>query len=263
MIENPQFSPDGRRLVVAISRRGGEPPNLWVYDLQGGGDPTGLTFDGGRAPIWSLDGATVTYSHLGERQGIYSKPVDGRADATRLLALDAFHWLVGWTPDRRTLAYGRMEGTASSILAFSEAQSRHVVGPDQRGVDDCPTMGGGSPITCSSRVTLVCVTPFPESGTRWLIAEGTDPTWGPDDAEVYYRSGARLMAARIDTTSGIRVLSHRLIVEPFLPPLYDDYDIHPKDGRLVMVRPAGATRAREVTMVLDWFTELRRLARTP
>jgi len=87
---------------------------------------------------------------------------------------------------------------------------------------------------------------------------------GADNSEVYYRSGTRLMAARIDKTAGVRVLSHRVVIEPFQPPQYDDYDIHPEDGRtLVMVRPADSTQGREVTMVHNWFTELRRLMPTP
>jgi hypothetical protein len=105
----------------------------------------------------------------------------------------------------------------------------------------------------------VYVTPFPEAGTRWLIAEGTDPAWSPDGGEVYYRSGSRLMAARVDKTQGIKVLEHRVVLEPFHPPLYDDYDIHPNGRTLVMVRPANRTQWREVTMVLNWDDELKRL----
>jgi Tol biopolymer transport system component len=64
----------------------------------------------------------------------------------------------------------------------------------------------------------IYVSPFPNSSARSLIAKGTDPSWSPDGSEIYYRNGTRLMAARIDTASGIRVLSHRLVIEPFTPP---------------------------------------------
>jgi len=47
---------------------------------------------------------------------IYSKPADGRGDASQLLPLDSFHWLVGWTRDRPTLAYGVMEKTQPSLV---------------------------------------------------------------------------------------------------------------------------------------------------
>jgi hypothetical protein len=106
------------------------------------------------------------------------------------------------------------------------------------------------------------VTAFPGGGPRWLIGEGTDPTWAPDGSEVYYRSGDQLMAARIDASAGVRVLQRRVALQPFLPPLYDDYDVH-AGGRLVIVRPVGDAVGREVTMVLNWFPELRRLIRAP
>ncbi len=32
------------------------------------------------------------------------------------------------------------------------------------------------------------------------------------------------------------------MVDPFLPPLYDDYDMHPDGRTLVMVRPANSTQ---------------------
>ena len=65
----------------------------------------------------------------------------------------------------------------------------------------------------------------------------------------------------LDLTSGVRTVSHRLVIEPFLPPLYDDYDIHPDGRTLVMVRPSGVVQAREVTVVVNWFSELRSIVR--
>jgi hypothetical protein len=68
-------------------------------------------------------------------------------------------------------------------------------------------------------MTVVSVTPFPAGGARWLIGEGTDPSRGPDSNEIYYRSGPRLMAARIDKSASAKVVSSRVVVDPFLPPL--------------------------------------------
>ena len=49
-----------------------------------------------------------------------------------------------------------------------------------------------------------------------------------------------------------------LVIEPFLPPLYDDYDIHPDGRTLVVVRPSNRTQGREITMVLDAFADAAR-----
>ncbi|MDQ3244492.1 MAG: serine/threonine-protein kinase, partial [Gemmatimonadota bacterium] len=264
--ENPQFSPDGRRLAVATGRRLGDPADIWIHDLRTGA-ASRLTFEGGRAPVWRPDGAAVTFSKLGDRRGIYTKAADGGGDAELLLAIDEFHWLVGWTPDGRSLAFGVLERTSesktlSSIVSLTAGESRRVVGPG--------SIWGGrlSPdgrwlayYTLESGRFQVFVTPFPGGRARWLISEegGRDPTWGSDGTEVYYRSGDRLVAARIDTTAGVRVLRRRLVLAPFSPPLYDDYDIHPDGRTLTLVRPRDES-GRDIVLVLDWFTEVRRAA---
>ena len=268
LLENPQFSPGGDRLVVARTIRPGETPELWVYDLATDAPAFRLTSDGGRAPVWSPDGASITYSHPvpSERSGIYTKSADGRGTAHQIVRLPNFHWLVGWTP-QQTLAFGMMEGMASdgisrsSILAIERATTRRIIGPgDTWGGRLSPDGRRLAYYSLDSGYFQIYVTPFPDTGTDWLIAEGTDPSWSPDGTEIYYRNGSRLMAARIDSTSGVRVISRRPVVDSFSPPLYDDYDIHPNGRTLALVRPIGDTEGRAVAWVLNQLEELGRLA---
>jgi len=56
-------------------------------------------------------------------------------------------------------------------------------------------------------------------------------------------------------------VASRVAIDPFLPPLYDDYDIHPDGRTIVLVRPVNRTQGREVTMVLGWFNEFGRANR--
>jgi len=251
---------------VATGRRLNEPTDIWIHELRTGA-ASRLTFDGGRAPVWTPDGAGVTFSKLGGRQGIYTKAADGRGEAELVLAVNEFHWLIGWTPDGRTLAFGALERTKdgaspSSISSLTAGQTSRVVGPG--------SIWGGrlSPdgrwlvyYTMESGRFHVYSTPFPGGRARWLISEdgGRDPSWGPDGTEIYYRSGNRLMAARIDTAAGVRVLGRRLVVAPFSPPLYDDYDVHPNGRTIALIRPRDES-VRDIVLVLDWFTEVRRAA---
>ena len=151
------------------------------------------------------DNETVTYSHRGTKSGIYARNADGRSAASQFLPLDAIHWLIGWTPDRRTFAYGVMEGTPSSIMALRDSQSRRVIGPAGTWADDCRGTAGGWCMACSRPGRRRVRHSLPRGWHRWLIAQGTDPAWAPDDSEIYYRSANRLMAARIDKTAGVRV----------------------------------------------------------
>ncbi|HKR07920.1 MAG TPA: protein kinase, partial [Gemmatimonadaceae bacterium] len=53
----PRFSPDGKRIAVAIL--GAEPtPNTWIYDIQSG-VLSNLTNEGGDRPEWSPDGRSI------------------------------------------------------------------------------------------------------------------------------------------------------------------------------------------------------------
>jgi eukaryotic-like serine/threonine-protein kinase len=262
--ENPQFSPDGKRIAVASRRRRDENTEVWLYDLDTGA-PSRLTFDGGRAPVWTPDGSAVTYSHLGQERGIHRKSTDGAPDAERIVGLTPFHWLIGWTPDGGTLAYGAMvaqsdrKSSDSAIWAFSEGRSRYVVEPGNVwGGRLSPDGRWLAYYVLEAGNFEVFVTPFPGGGTHWQVSDGggRDPGWGPDGTELYYRSGDRLVAAQIDTVSR-RVLSRRLVLEPFRPPHYDDYDIHPDGKTLVIVRPAGGPPSQAI-LVLNWDEEVRR-----
>lgn len=260
-LENPRFSPNGTHVVVAATRRDDEPADLWLHDLVDG-TATRLTDNGGRAAIWSADGRTITYSHLGKEQGIYTTRADAGGEQKRILELTSFHWLVGASPDGSNLLYGQMlAGNESAIRSYSSRQSRTVV-------DAKSTWGGRlsrdgkwlAYYVLDSGRFEVHVTRFPAGGAHWLIAEGTDPAWG-GDGTLYYRNGPRLMAARLDRSAGVKVVSSRVVVDPFLPPLYDDYDIHPDGQTLVLIRPANRTHGREVTMVLGWFEEFQHTQR--
>ena len=254
--ENPRFSPDGRRVVVATRRSDDAATDLWVHDL-GTGAASRVTSHGGRAPVW-VDDTTISYSRIGEPQGIYTARADGGAASTELLPLKAFHWLVGWTPDRSTLLYGQiLEGNRSSIMAYANLRSRTIVEP--------ASIWGGrlsrdgkwlAYYVLNSGTFEVYVTPYPDGGARWLIGEGTDPSWAPDGRELFYRSGPRLLAADLAKSERIEVLTRRIVVDPFLPPLYDDYDIHPDGRTLVLVRPANPAYGREVMTVVGWFNEV-------
>ena len=260
--QNPQFSPDGRRVAVAANRLG-EGPDIWIYDVNGG-NPFRLTFDGGRAPVWTPDGLAVTFSHLGQEQGIYNKRADGATDAQLLLSVPEFHWLMGWTPDGKTLGFGRIlsraeDGTSSgSFEVLAEGESHRILGPAQLWAGRLSPDGRWlAYYSLESGRFENYVTPFPKADTKWLITEGTNPRWSPDGKEIYYRNGNRLEAVRIDIGSGIRVLSKRKVVEPFTPPLYDDYDVHPDGQTVVIVRPSGNSDGREIVVVLNALTALK------
>jgi hypothetical protein len=91
---------------------------------------------------------------------------------------------------------------------------------------------------------------------------GTSPLWSRNGRELFYRSGDRMMV--VDVSPGIepglsrpRVLFEQRYAYGTTITL-PNYDVRPDGQGFVMVRePSQAAR---LNVVLNWFTELSRLA---
>ena len=79
----------------------------------------------------------------------------------------------------------------SSILAVEGGQSRRVVGPgDTWGGRLSPDGRWLAYYSLDAGTFEIHVTPFPNTGSRHLIAEGTDPVWSPDGSRSTTGAGA-------------------------------------------------------------------------
>lgn len=93
--EEPELSPDGRKIVYVSDRSGSF--QIWVCDVDGS-HAVQLTDWKGRAPIlphWSPDSRQVVYSFLGGVRGLQVVPADGgrsRPIRTKVEAADSNWW---------------------------------------------------------------------------------------------------------------------------------------------------------------------------
>ena len=109
----------------------------------------------------------------------------------------------------------------------------------------------------------IYVRPFPGPGGRHLISNtgGRGPLWGADAGELFYRSGPRTIAARIEARPELSVVGRTVLFEnpdyygPFIRTAYD-YD--PRSQRFLMVR--NEDTPDRINVVLNWFEELRQRA---
>ena len=257
----PRFSPDGRRLAVAVDRssaRSGD--DVWLYDVAAPEPGTPLTFEGGTGPVWAPDGAALAFAgepFWTERQppGLYTKSADGRGEERQLLAFSEFHRPIAWTPEEILFELTTDEGEFW-IERLADGERRRLV----RGINARLSADGRllAYISDESGRDTVYVTELRDRGDRWQIAEGRDPAWAPDGMELYYRVGDRLMAAKVDTAAGVRVGSQRVVQESFAPPAYGDYDVSPDGQTFALVRPVDPVQGREVVVAFDWLAELGR-----
>ena len=132
----PRFSPDGRRIVVC---RGGD---RWGYSRgvardvflfeRDSGQATRLTRSGtASAPGWTPDGRRVVYVQQEARQQrdeVWTLPLDGSAEASRLVEVEgSLQWPV-LTPDGRSLvAVQRIPTLPMQVVRVSLDDGKKVV----------------------------------------------------------------------------------------------------------------------------------------
>jgi serine/threonine-protein kinase len=272
------ISPDGSR-VAFVQGNSGIDADVWIYDLNRK-TMTRLTFDkGSAAPSWSEDGRTIYYSSIDtikSKTTFMRKLADGSRDAEPLGAIDWRGYL------RKTLAAG-----STAILEASESRGsgserniyRIQLTPGKTdSVRLEPVVATradeyASDVSANGRWLAyssdesgrmeVYVRDLSNAAGRWQISTsgGEEPHWSPDGGRLYYRSGNGLFAVAIDSRNGFSAATPQLLFRGAYNVRSDTgltFDVDPKTGRLLMVRPAIDDKARApVRVVLNWFEELK------
>jgi serine/threonine protein kinase len=94
---------------------------------------------------------------------------------------------------------------------------------------------------------------------------GNEPVWNPNERELFYRSGANLMAVDISTRPALSIGKPRKLFAE----IYDRtnvahpyYDVSPDGNRFLMIRPSGQglSTLTQIVLVQNFFEELKRRA---
>jgi serine/threonine-protein kinase len=270
--DTPRFSPDGSQLAVDIGA--GPRSDVWVYDLNRGVS-TRLTFGEGVdvGPFWSPDGERVGFAsdRGGGRLNLYWTRADGSGDAERLTEGPNFQTGNSFTPDGRFLVFHEQKPELSydlmvlpfdgdrkpeDFLSTPFAEAEPELSPNGRWVAYMSNESGN---------LEVYVRPFPQRPGKWQISTGGGiyPRWARNGKELYYRTERGLMVVSVETDGNtFRADKPQNLFEGNFVYIGSsgDYDVHP-DGRFVMLQSEeleDITEHSHITMVTNWFEELRR-----
>ncbi len=274
-----RFSPHGKQVLLTTLY---PPRDVWLYDLE-----RKLlrrqTFEGNHT--WAVWGprpdAFTSDSDVEGPDGIYLKTVDSGPSQEEKLptGFDIYHKPSSWSPDGRTLALVVLAPeTGNDIWMFS---SRGKVDPflRTRFSESFPEFSPDGRwlayVSDESRREEVYVRPYPGPGGPVRVSRGggLEPGWSRDGKEIHYRWGAKFLAARIDSSKGLKVdepivlfeRSHWMVTSPVR-----SWDVS-ADGRFLLLRGPDESAMRtlveeinptEIHLVQNWFEELRRLAPT-
>ena len=265
--QTPRISPDGRRVAVAavtaILRR-----DLWLLDLTTG-IRRQLTADAGdnHSPLWSPDGATLTFAS--SRTGLQ------RLFRLRVGDLDVSGPLVGgdqrtpgsWSPDGRRLAFHELRSDrlrdiwtwrdgagdeATPWLATEANERAPAFSPDGRWiayVSDGDTREGDQVYVRAADETA------DGPANRITPAGGTEPVWEKSGGALFYRQGRSLYRVAIDAGGRPRAEPEHLFDGVLLgDPLGNlpAYDVAPDGERFLMLELAS--RADVIHLLTGWRT---------
>lgn len=270
-----RISPDGSRLALLVGSSGGG--DVWVYDIARE-TSTRLTFDMVNAsPVWSADGRSIFYTAIesgGNKAKVLRKPADGSREAEVVASLANNAYIKAILPDGASAIFdyqrNSSRGDIVQLPLSPETQMSRVVSTpfDEYGAALSPYGRLLAYQSNESGRPEIYVRDLSESGGRWQIstAGGEEPRWSPDGRELYYRNNNLFMSVAVEARPSFQAGTPQNLFSG----IYNlrstsgvSYDVGPKGGRFLMIRPVGdITAPAQVRFVLNWFDELRRVAPT-
>ena len=268
---NVDVSPDGSALTYSTSETPGE--KVWVKELPAG--PVTLLTPWprhSRRPVWSRDGTSVQFVSNAQGGHWHARSVrsDGSSPAPDTildLEEDPLFEVVpagsgtlfragDMGPNRADVGYAAGD-TVRWLLDAGYNEHAVTLSPDGRWMAYVAGFSGREE---------VYVRPFPDVGRRRIQVStngGTEPVWGADGRELFFRDGEGWMtAAQVARDPDFRVVSRERLFDASSYRSdfnHRAYDVAPAGERFVMIRTVdrAAEDAGALIAVENWFRELR------
>ena len=260
------ISPEGDRIAAAEVSDGKW--DIWLYDLKRN-TRSRLTTDGeAGSPVWLGDGRSIVYESSSavrrsssvikrvladgsgrvEEIGPGSRPSVSR-DGNRL-----FYTVTdkdGWHLWYRSLADSKEKPAPFLAQPFYTVTA--APSPDGRLVAYEASSGPGAPEIFLRR--------FPPSEGVWQVSTngGMWPRWSRD-GRLFFAKGPEIYEVSVTTDPDVRVGAPTLVCRRAAPAgsnVPSAFDVSPDGKRFLIYEPAGDTTDERITVVLNWFAELR------
>ena len=263
---HPRLSPDGRRIAFGIGDA--QRTDVWLYDLPTSTLSKLSSAPFATAPSWTIDGKRVLYLATAADSGLafWSQVVDGGTPPQKLAVAVGNPAEGELSPDGRSLIYSTFNnnsfdvyvarldsgGTNRPFVATKASEDEARFSPDGRWV---------ALTSDESGTDEVYVRSFPDPSVRVQISAGGGAMshWSPDGKQIFYRSGAAMISAKLALVPTLQVLT-RDTVQTRLPPVTNSYYFNgfdmTRDGSRILTM-ASATADLRLVVVPNWILELR------
>jgi eukaryotic-like serine/threonine-protein kinase len=258
-VQEPQLSPDGRRLLMAKSDPKKGAADVWIADLDRGVQ-TRIT--GGLSnhdtPSWSPDGKRVVFlSDRGGMYDLYAQAVDEGADPTVLWKSERDKGVPSWSPDGRSILVTMDEpktledlwsvpidgGQPRPILVTPARERAPVVSPDGQWIAfdsdrsgiyeiDIRRLSGGRVVQVSTK-------------------GGEQAQWSHDGKELFY-VGAERMLMSVPIVHGEPGVPHPLFTLPRASAAPRPFTVTPDGHFVIPATIQGDVNPDHVNVLLGW-----------
>lgn len=217
-------------------------------------------------PIWTPDGKRVTFgSNRAGAMDIYWTLADGSEPEIALLTAPLAQWPTSWSPDGRRLAYTEEDPTTGFdiwVLTLQGERRPFLRTPfDERTASFSPDGSWLAYVSNESSRDEIYVRPYSGTGQKFQISTegGTEPVWARSGLELFYRNGDRMMSVAVSANPTFRAEKPKLLFEGGYEragPL-TSYDVAADGQRFAMIRSEAQLAPSPITVVLNWFEELK------
>ncbi len=259
----PRLSPDGAKLAFVLQKPTYE---VWTYDLKSDrftrlSEP-GVDAD---SPTWSRDGRLTFTAKTSGSFNVFRRAADGSGPQEQLLKSRSFDFPSAWSPDGRTLAFGRYYPPSGwDIWVLGPGSQAHPwirAAGHQGGATFSPDGRWMAYISTESGRSEVYVQPYPGPGDRRRVssAGGRGPVWSPNGRELFYHEGQKLMSVRVRTTPTFSYGPPTTLLEGSYvadDPGVPNYDVALDGKKFIMVRSEIEPGPIEIRVVPDWARQL-------
>ena len=269
---DPRVSPDGRTVAAEVLDDGDD---IWVLDL-GRGTQTKISMgvEEDETPAWSPDSAWVAWSTIRDdgQRVILRRRADASGPEEVLWSGPEHAHVSMYAPDGGSLLFEKQMASANTDVwllpldapgaerlvlgsPFNEVHAR--LSPDGRWLAYASDEAG---------LSQVYVQPFPDLDARFQISSsgGGEPVWSRDGRRLFYRGNGAMWAVSVAAGDTFDPgVAERLFVDRFDNKAlsHTGYDVGP-DGRFLVIGHASP-QTELLTVVLNWFQELKRLVPVP
>ena len=258
------MSPDGREAAATLVVDGSK-VQVWILDLERGTKRLLVPEGDNRSPIWSRDGAFITYvAKRGDSEDLYRKRADGTGAEELLARRSRYPTPEDWSPDGRTLLFSEYTSRGDSdVWTYSAGKvARLIAGPFNEGSPRFSPDGRFIAFDADDGgMSHVYVQSFPGPGPRTAVSddESGEPQWRADGRELSYQSGGRTMVVDVQTDPVLRIGRPQVVNDAY----QRGYAGVTSDGRRLRSSPRTTEGPPELRIILNWFEELERLAPHP